>query len=286
MKSEILVTGATGFLGRHLFEALEARGYGVRPHSSSEGDIAHCQLPIEGVHHVFHLAAKSFVPESWANPQGFYSVNVMGTVNVLEHCRRHRTPLTLISSYVYGHPRCLPVAEDHPLAAHNPYAHTKILAEDLARFYQLHYGVRSVIVRPFNLYGPGQSALFLIPTIVAQTLDPSASVIRVKDLRPRRDYLYVTDAVELLLATLKEEVKGIYNLGSGESFSVGDVAEFAQRAAGTNKPIVSDDQPRPDEVMDVRADISHAATELGWRPSISLASGISKVVAAGRKARE
>src|ERR1035438_1527231 len=129
MKSEILVTGATGFLGRHLVEALEARGHGVRPHSSSQGDIAHCRLPIEGAHHVFHLAAKSFVPESWANPQGFYDVNVMGTVNVLEHCRRHRTPLTLISSYVYGHPRCLPVSEDHPLAAINPYAHTKILAD-------------------------------------------------------------------------------------------------------------------------------------------------------------
>ena len=286
MKSEILVTGATGFLGRHLVEALEVRGHEVRPHSSSQGDIAHCRLPIEGAHHVFHLAAKSFVPESWANPQGFYDVNVMGTVNVLEHCRRHRTPLTLISSYVYGHPRCLPVSEDHPLAAINPYAHTKILAEDLARFYELYYGVRAVIVRPFNLYGPGQSPLFLIPNIVKQTLDPSASVIRVKDLRPRRDYLYVTDAVELLLATLKEEVKGVYNLGSGESFSVGDVAELARRAAGTDKPIVSDDQPRPQEVMDVRADISRAAAELGWRPSTSLASGISKVVAAERKARE
>lgn len=286
MKSEILVTGATGFLGRHLVEALEARGLGVRPHSSSQGDIAHCRLPIEGADHVFHLAAKSFVPESWANPQSFYHVNVMGTVNVLEHCRRQQTPLTLISSYVYGQPQWLPVSEDHPLAAHNPYAHTKIMAEDLARFYDQHYGVRSVIVRPFNLYGPGQAPQFLIPTIVKQALDPAASVIRVKDLRPRRDYLYVKDAVELLLATLKEEVKGVYNLGSGESFSVADVADLVQRAAGTDKPIVSDEQARPQEVMDVRADISRAASELGWRPTTSLASGIGMFVAAERAARE
>jgi UDP-glucose 4-epimerase len=286
MKSEILVTGATGFLGRHLVEALQARGHRVRPHSSSHGNIARCSLPIEGVDHVFHLAAKSFVPESWTNPQVFYDVNVMGTVNVLEHCRRQQTPLTLISSYVYGQPQQLPIPETHPLAALNPYAHTKIMAEDVARFYGLHYGVRSVIVRSFNLYGPGQSPPFLIPTIVRQVMDPSIAAIRVKDLRPRRDYVYVKDAVDFLLATRGKKASGIYNLGSGESFSVADVAELAQRAAGTNKPIVSDEQPRPQEVMDVRADISRAASELGWKPSTSLASGIAKVVAAERATRE
>ena len=285
MKSEILVTGATGFLGRHLVEALQARGHRVHPHSSSQGDIARCPLPIEGANHVFHLAAKSFVPESWTNPQVFYDVNVMGTVNVLEHCRRQRTPLTLISSYVYGQPQQLPIPETHPLAALNPYAHTKIMAEEIARFYGLHYGVRSVIVRSFNLYGPGQSPPFLIPTIVKQVLDPSVATIRVKDLRPRRDYVYVKDAVDFLLATLGNDATGVYNLGSGESFSVGDMAELAQRAAGTNKPIVSDEQPRPQEVMDVKADISRAASDLGWKPSTSLASGIAEVVAAERAAR-
>ena len=116
-------------------------------------------------------------------------------------------------------------------------------------------------------------------------LDPSVATIRVKDLRPRRDYLYVKDAVDFLLATLGQEASGVYNLGSGQSFSVGDVAELAQRAAGTNKPIVSDEQPRPQEVMDVRADISRAASELNWRPSTSLASGIAEVVASERAAR-
>lgn len=280
-KSEILVTGATGFLGGHLVPALESRGYAVRAHSSRDGDIVACALPIEGVEHVFHLAGKSFVPDSWTNPQAFYQVNLMGTLNVLEHCRRYGTPLTLISSYVYGHPQRQPIAEDHPREAFNPYAQSKIFAEDLARFYEMHFGLRVVIVRPFNLYGPGQKAPFLIPVIVGQALDPATSVIRLKDSRPRRDYLYITDAIEFLLATKSKEATGIYNLGSGESVSVGEVAELISEAAGTNKPIVSDDQPRPQEIMDLRADISRAA-QLGWRPTTTLANGITEVVAAQR----
>src|ERR1039458_4815735 len=116
MKNETLVTGATGFLGRHLVAALESQGHAVRRHSSTDGDIADCPLPTEGVSHVFHLAGESYVPESWRNPQAFYRTNVMGTVNVLEHCRRNQAALTLISSYVYGEPQRLPIAEDHPLA--------------------------------------------------------------------------------------------------------------------------------------------------------------------------
>jgi len=285
MKNEILVTGASGFLGRHLVKALEARGHRVRPHSSAQGDIANCPLPIEGVDHVFHLAAKSFVPDSWTHSQDFYRTNVVGTVNVLDHCRRHRTPVTLISSYVYGQPQRLPISEDHPLSALNPYGHTKILAEEVARFYEQLFGIRLVIVRAFNMYGPGQNPPYLIPKIVQQALDPGVAEIRLKDLRPKRDYLFVTDAVEMLLATLGDKVRGIYNLGSGESASVAEVAELICKAAGTRKPIISEEQPRPQEVMDVRADISRAYSDLAWRPTTSLADGIRKTVAAERAKR-
>jgi len=286
MKSEILVTGATGFVGRSLVKALAARGHVVRSHSSRDGDIASCPLPMDGVNHVFHLAAKTFVPESWTNPSAFYRTNVMGTVNVLEHCRHNRTPVTLVSSYVYGQPQRLPISEDHPIGANNPYAHTKVMAEEAGQFYAMDFGMRVVIVRPFNIYGPGQTPPFLIPMIVEQAMDPSRSEIRLKDLRPRRDYVYVDDAIELFLLTLSQHAKGVYNLGSGESASVAEVAELIRRAAGTDRPVMSDEQPRPQEVMDVRADVSRAASELGWRPKISLAEGIGKVVAARRVQRE
>ena len=285
MTTEILVTGATGFLGHHLVRALESGGHAVRPHGSANGDIARCSLPMEGIRHVFHLAAKSFVPDSWADPQTCYEVNVLGTLNVLEHCRRHAASLTLISSYVYGVPQRLPIPEDHPIAAFNPYSQTKILAESIARFYEQYHGLRLAIVRPFNLYGPGQADSFLIPTIVRQALDPSTTVVRVKDIRPKRDYLFVEDAVGLLTATLRPEVRGTYNLGSGSSASVEELARLINQAAGVEKTLVSDEAPRPQEVMDMKADISRAAAELGWRPTTKLADGLAAVVAAARRQR-
>lgn len=285
MKNEILVTGATGFLGRHLVGALESRGLTARQHSSADGDIASCSLPMEGVSHVIHLAGKSFVPESWRNPRGFYQTNVMGTVNVLEHCRQNQAAITLVSSYVYGQPQRLPIAEDHPVAAANPYAHSKILAEDAARFYEQQFGVKLAIVRPFNIYGPGQHSSFLIPSIVRQVLDPSVDVVRVQDVRPKRDYLYVADAVELLVALLQSGARGVFNAGSGNSTSVAEVARLVSDAAGVSKPVVSDEQHRPGEIMDVVADSSRAARELDWRPRTSLADGIAAVVAAERASR-
>lgn len=285
MKDEILVTGATGFLGRHLVAALESQGFTVRRHSSADGDIASCPLSMEGVGRVFHLAGKSYVPDSWQDPRGFYQTNVMGTVNVLEHCRRHHAALTLISSYVYGQPQHLPIAESHPVVAFNPYAHTKLLAEDTARFYEQRFGLALLVVRPFNLYGPGQRSSFLIPSIVRQVLDPSVDVVRVLDLRPKRDYLYVDDAANLLLATLASRSKGVFNIGSGHSTSVAEVIELVSNAAGVRKPVVSADVQRPEEIMDVVADTSRAATELGWRPRTSIVDGIAAVVAAERAAR-
>jgi nucleoside-diphosphate-sugar epimerase len=285
MKNEILVTGATGFLGRPLVAALESRGFAVRKHSSADGDIANCSLPMEGVSQVFHLAGKSYVPESWQNPKAFYHTNVMGTENVLEHCRQNRAGLTLISSYVYGQPQRLPIAEDHPVSAANPYAHTKILAEEIARFYERHFGLALIIVRPFNIFGPGQRPSFLIPSIVRQALDPSVEAVRVQDLRPKRDYIYIEDAVDLLVASLRPGIQGVFNLGSGRSSSVAEVAHLVNKAAGVHKPVLSADNQRPEEIMDVFADTSRAATELGWRPRTSLADGIAAVVAAERAAR-
>ena len=285
MKSKVLVTGATGFVGRHLVGALESRGFGVRQHSSASGDIATCELPMEDVGSVIHLAGKSYVPESWQNPPSFYQTNVIGAVNVLEHCRRSGAALILVSSYVYGQPQRLPIAEDHPVSAANPYAHSKILAEETARFYEQRFGLSVVIVRPFNIYGPGQRPPFLISSIVRQVLDPSIDAVRVQDSRPKRDYLYVADAVDLLTALLQPGVHGVFNAGSGSSASVAEVARLVSDAAGISKPLVSANEERPGEIMDVVADASRAAREFGWRPGTSLAEGIGRTVAAERAAR-
>ena len=285
MKNEILVTGATGFLGRFLVAALESEGHSVRQHSSADGDIAVCSLPMEGVSHVFHLAAKSYVPESWENPRVYYQTNVVGTVNVLEHCRRNHAALTFISSYMYGEPERLPIAEDHPVRALNPYTHTKILAEEAARFYEKSFDIPLLIVRPFNIYGPGQRPSFLIPWIVQQVLDPKADVVHVQDLRPKRDYLYVDDAIAFLLASFRADARGMFNLGSGRSASVEEIAQLVNQAAGLSKPVVSAGRTRPGELLDMVADASHAAAQLGWRSRTSLEDGIAAVVATERASR-
>src|SRR5580704_4536876 len=163
-RKSILVTGADGFIGSRLVSALRALGYVVLSHSRRQGDIKDCHLSFEGVGHVFHLAARTFVPDSWAAPLSFYEANLLGTVNVLEFCRAQAASVTLMSSYVYGPPARLPISEDDPLRAFNPYSHTKILAEQTGLYYQRQFGVPVTIVRPFNIYGPRQDRRFLIPS--------------------------------------------------------------------------------------------------------------------------
>lgn len=283
MPSTVLVTGATGFIGRHLIPALRAAGWIVRTHSQRDGHIASCPLEFDGIHHVVHLAAKTFVPESWKTPAVFYETNVLGTVNVLEFCRRTRASLTFLSSYVYGHPRSLPIAEDHPLHAFNPYGHSKILAEKIVRYYAATFEVAAAIVRPFNVFGGGQSEEFLIPKVVRQVLDPTVEVVTVHDLRPRRDYLHVDDLVALLMATMATGAEGTFNAGSGRSASVGEIIAAVERVAGIDKPIHCTGQVRPDEVLDVIADVSRAERELRWRPKVSLEEGLARTISSMRK---
>src|SRR5579863_1870753 len=156
MNKEVLVTGATGFIGRPLSDALERAGCEVIRHSVANGDIANCALPDSSAKHVYHLAARTFVPDSWSDPRSFYATNVLGTVNVTEYCRRHNASLTMVSSYVYGKPQVLPISEEHPVAAFNPYGHTKLLAEEVCRHYAQQFGIHVTVIRPFNVYGPGQ----------------------------------------------------------------------------------------------------------------------------------
>lgn len=278
MSERILVTGADGFIGTHLLAALEKAGWPVDCHSMGDGDIADGELPYEGIRHVFHLAGKTFVPESWSSPRSFYKVNVLGTVNVLEFCRRQGASLTLMSSYVYGSPRRLPIAEDHPLEAFNPYSHTKILAEEVSRFYANQWGIPVTVIRPFNIYGPGQDSRFLIPLLIKQALDLQQPAITVADLRPRRDFLHVRDLVALLVLTISCRACAVYNAGSGLSTSVGELVALINDCAPKRKAVLCTEQRRENEVLDTVADIGKAGSELGWKPIIPLAEGIAEMV--------
>lgn len=283
---KVLVTGATGFIGRALATSLGAKGWEVLAMGSSDGDIADQNtfkpFAHHEVDHVFHLAGRSFVPDSWKNPHLFCQTNVLGTINVLELCNAKRIPLTYISSYVYGQPETLPIAEGSPSRPSNPYALTKRLAEEACEFYARAYDLPITVVRPFNVYGTGQADRFLIPAIVRQALGDSNEIV-VKDLTPKRDYVHVDDLIAALVATLQNPVRyRVFNIGSGSSRSVQEVIGTVQELAGTRKPVVCRNEVRANELVDVVADITAAWNGLGWRPRISFQSGIDNIIRSER----
>jgi nucleoside-diphosphate-sugar epimerase len=279
MNKTVLVTGASGFIGRPLADKLEGVGYSVIRHSEAHGDIASCLLP-SAVDHVFHLAARTFVPDSWSAPLPFYTTNILGTVNVVELCRRHSASLTVMSSYVYGRPQFLPISEEHPVAAFNPYGHTKLLAEEVCRYYAQQFNLRITIIRPFNVYGPGQNRNFLIPTLLRQVLNTEAREISIADDRPRRDYLYVDELLDLLLRTMDPQGFDIFNAGSGCSVSPRQLAESMLQVTAIEKHIVSRGEVRPDEVLETVADVGKAKRLLGWEPRLSLIDGLGRIIRA------
>ena len=224
-----------------------------------------------------HLAGRSYVPDSWTNPAEFMRSNVLGAFRALEYCRAHGARIVLLSSYLYGNPSRLPISEDTDIVTLNPYALSKKLAEEACEFYSARFGIHVTLLRPFNVYGPGQPREFLFQSVIDQVR--SGQPIRVKDLAPRRDYVYVEDLVQAIArAVTLDSVAGTFNIGSGESYSVAEVIEIVQNACGTVLPVVSTDEPRRDEIMDTVADISRATRDLGWTPAWSLADGIRAMV--------
>lgn len=282
-KKRILITGAKGFIGTHLVPALEAKGFTVVPWTKADGDIVQDKLNAENIDHVVHLAAKTFVPESWEKPESFYETNTLGTLRVLEFCRKNNCSLTFNSTYVYGAQKKLPIPEDASINATAPYHHSKILAEELCRFYAGKFNLNITILRPFNIYGRNQKELFLIPKLVRQITDNTVKTIDVFDLTPRRDYLYIDDFVEALISTLDVKGLAIYNVGSGESISVKDLITLIAEVAGKKKELVSHDVKRPSEIPDAVADITKITREIGWHPKISLREGIKQVISSYEK---
>ncbi len=279
--NKILVTGAGGFIGKALVSKLSRSGYDVIGIDSRNGDITDEKLFLkfesEKIDHVFHLASKSYVPDSWRQTSLFYHTNVVGTQNVLDFCRRKRVNMTYVSAYMYGIPEKLPISENDRINPNNPYAHTKYLAEQICEFYSREFGLKVTVIRPFNIFGAGQRDIFLIPTIIDQAKNNKG--IHLMDLLPRRDYIYIDDVVDALISSVASKTQfAVYNVGSGYSVSVKEIVDVIQSALHVNKPVTSDGQVRKNEIPDVVADIAKAKKELNWMPKISFAEGISRII--------
>lgn len=303
----VLVTGAGGFIGSHLSERLVEAGANVKAlvHYNSLGtwgwldqtlirnnievvagdifDRDSVGQAMKGIEVVFHLAALIAIPYSYHTPLSYVHTNVEGTLNVLQAAREQEVERVVhtSTSEVYGSARYVPIDEAHPLQGQSPYAASKIGADKLAEAFHLSFNLPVVTVRPFNTFGPRQSARAVVPTIVIQCLNGER--VRLGNLHPTRDLNYVTNIVEgfLLAASMPAAVGRTINLGTGQNISVGDLVRLVARMLG--RPVVIEEDPqrvRPDgsEVECLLADNTLARTVLGWEPTIRLEEGLQRTI--------
>jgi dTDP-glucose 4,6-dehydratase len=304
----VLVTGAGGFIGSHLTEKLAESGAQVRAmvHYNAlgswgwldqsplreqlevvAGDITDrdsVYRAMQSMEFVFHLAALIAIPYSYQAPASYVRSNIEGTLNVLQAARDLGTSRIVhtSTSEVYGTARYVPINEDHPLQGQSPYSASKIGADKIAEAFYLSFGVPVVTVRPFNTFGPRQSARAVIPTIISQCLT-GQQVIRLGSLHPTRDLNYVDNTVEgyLLAAEAPDALGKAINLGSGREISIGDLAQLIIKLTGSAAQVEVDSQrvrPGGSEVDRLLADNSQAKTLLGWQPRVSLEEGLALTI--------
>ena len=286
MNQPIVVTGATGYLGSRLSRGLRDRDYEVIELSSEQGDIGSSENESDwerailecSPEVVYHLAACVGVEASWRRPTKFYQTNVMGTQRVLELCRKTDARLIYVSAYLYDSDPAGPVSENSPLGAANPYSHSKLLAEELCKFYSDNHNLKCIILRPFNVYGGKQGTSFLIPRILEQILGPN-DVIQVNDLSPVRDYVYIDDVVSALVAILEYKVQfDVFNVGTGVGWSVKEVIGLMQEIWATKKTVISHEARRLNEISRSIAAVDKIRDTLGWNAQVSLEQGLREMM--------
>ncbi len=301
----VLVTGAGGFIGSHLTERLVKEGAKVRAflHYNSRNDWGLLELlskdildeieiftgdiqdpfavrkAVSGCEIVFHLASLIAIPYSYIAPQSFVTTNVLGAVNVMEAALKEDVERVVhtSTSEVYGTAKYVPIDEKHPLQGQSPYSASKIGADKIAESYYRSFNLPVATIRPFNTYGPRQSARAVIPTIITQVL--KGDKLKLGDLTPTRDLNFVYDTVEgfLKMATVPEAIGEVINIGSGKEISIGDLAKKIMSLIGKDVPIVTEEirkRPEKSEVQRLLADNSKAKKVLNWQPKYTIDEGL------------
>jgi NAD dependent epimerase/dehydratase len=255
----------------------------VRVIAGSVDDSDFVMNAVSSVDVVCHLAALIAIPYSYAAPRSYVRTNVEGTLNVLEAARRHgiRRVVHTSTSEVYGTALRVPIDEEHPLQGQSPYSASKIGADKIAESYYRSFDTSVITLRPFNTFGPRQSARAFIPTVISQAL--TMPEIRLGALSPERDLTFVDDTVAgFIAASIAANVQGeTINLGVGTTHSMGDVAARILRLMNVDKPIASDSErirPEKSEVMKLVSDNRKAGRLLGWRPQVDLATGLLRTI--------
>jgi NAD dependent epimerase/dehydratase len=300
----VLVTGAGGFIGSQLCERLVELGAEVRAlaeynslgsfgwldESPARGELDAVLGDVrdpdairrlaDGVETLFHLAALIAIPYSYEAPHSYVETNVLGTLNVLSGAREAGVGMVVhtSTSEVYGTARSMPIDETHPLQAQSPYAASKIGADKLAEAFHLSFGLPVATLRPFNTYGPRQSARAVIPTIITQLL--AGDTLALGNLTPTRDFTYVADTVEAFvrIGDCPAAIGRVVNVGSGRELSIGELVERIEAVLGRRAPVERDEErvrPPASEVERLCADARLAGELFGWEPQVSLDEGLA-----------
>ena len=276
----VAISGANGFVGHTLCNLLAQNKdeYEIIPIDITTGidlSIKEACEQIEKFDVFVHLANLVYVPDSYKNPEKFYRINYMTTLNALELCRKYNGRLVYISSYIYGSPQYLPVDEKHSINPFNPYAQTKVICESLCEGYVRDFNIPVTILRPFNIYGNGQKGSLLIPEIIQQ-LKEHKDTIQLRDPHPRRDYINVKDIASALKACVDVDHNGIrrYNLCSGTSYSVLELTEIINSFLPKPVKFAFSKSDRVNEVDETIGTYDKIKNELGWHPSIDFKQGI------------
>jgi len=233
---------------------------------------------IDGIDILVHLAASTSVPGSFGKPREFLNTNFKGTLNMLEVCRKCNGRMIYASSaLVYGIPKYLAVDEIHPVDGVNPYAVSKIIGEELCKGYYRAFNLKTIIARSFNIYGPFQTSDSLISSILKQAKKGKAVL---RDPLPKRDYIYIDDVVNAYVKMCEYHKSDfeIFNIGTGESHSVEDVARMMVKTLGNNVDIEFTYDKRSNEIEEIRAEISKARELMGWEPQFDLKMGIQRIL--------
>lgn len=308
---KVFVTGADGFIGSHLVELLVGSGADVRAlvyyNSWNErgwlrdapadvlrnveifnGDVRDGERVREGVRgcdYVFHLSSLIAIPYSYQAPRSYIETNVIGALNVLQACRESDALTRLVhvsTSEVYGSAQQVPINERHPLVGQSPYSASKIAADKLAESYNLSFMLPVVTARPFNTFGPRQTARAVIPTIASQLLT-GCSVLKLGSLSPTRDFNYVLDTAQGMIAlALCEEAEGrVVNIGSGEEWSIGRTVELLCELVGRQVEVITDQnriRPEKSEVNRLLADTSLIRELTGWQNKVPFREGLANTI--------
>lgn len=278
---EVLVTGSRGFIGRHTVSALLEEGNSVRTFDILDNedirDEALVHRKVKGVDGVIHLGALAEVPYSFEHPAEVADVNITGMINILEACRKYDVKRFVFasSSSVYGEPVTLPVPEDHPLKPVTPYGLSKLVGEQYADLYFHMYGLKSVILRYFNVYGPGQRRGLVADSLNA--IKEQRPVVIFGDGSQTRDFVKVADVAKINVHGLQDDVPaGPYNVGTGTEIGILEIVKILQELTGSNSTEFR--SPRTGDIKRIYANMNKSNEVMRFRPNVQLKQGLSEVV--------